>query len=42
MAIGEREVGLIFDGHQGIICSVSKVLGSKFHAHCYSHVQELM
>ena len=40
MAIGEREVVIISDEHQGIIRSVSKVLGSKFHAHCYSHVKE--
>ena len=40
IVIGETEVVIISDKHQGIIRSVSKVFGSEFHAHCYRHVKE--
>ncbi|KAJ9678996.1 hypothetical protein PVL29_021040 [Vitis rotundifolia] len=40
MVIGEREVIIISDRHQGIICSVSEVFGSENHAHCYQHIKE--
>ena len=40
MVIGERDVILISDRHQGIIRSVSEVFGSENHAHCYRHIKE--
>ncbi|RVW30634.1 hypothetical protein CK203_041042 [Vitis vinifera] len=40
MVIGERDVIIIFDRHQGIIHSVSEVFGSENHAHCYRHIKE--
>ena len=40
MVIDEREVIIISNRHQGIICSVSKVFGSENHAHCYRHIKE--
>ena len=40
MVISEREVVIISNRHQGIICSISKVFGSKFYSHCYCHVKE--
>ena len=40
MVIGERDVIIIFDRHQGIIRSVSEVFGSENHAHCYRHIKE--
>ena len=40
MVISERKVVIIFNRHQGIIHSVSKVFGSEFHAHCFHHVKE--
>ena len=40
MVIGERDVIIIFDRHQGTIHSVSEVFGSENHAHCYCHIKE--
>ncbi|RVW82503.1 hypothetical protein CK203_046270 [Vitis vinifera] len=40
MVIGERDVIIISDRHQGIIRSVSEVFGSENHAHCYRHIKE--
>ena len=40
MVIGEREVIIISDRHQWIICSVLEVFDSENHAHCYRHIKE--
>ncbi|RVW39291.1 hypothetical protein CK203_085102 [Vitis vinifera] len=40
MVIGERDVIIISDRHQGIIRSVSEVFGSENHAYCYRHIKE--
>ena len=40
MVIGERDVIIISDRHQGIIRSVLEVFGSENHAHCYRHIKE--
>ncbi|KAL6336197.1 hypothetical protein AAG906_011079 [Vitis piasezkii] len=40
MVIGEKDVIIIFDRHQGIICCVLEVFGSENHAHCYRHIKE--
>ena len=40
MVIGEREVIIISNKHQGIIYSASKVFGSENHAHYYRHMKE--
>ena len=40
MVIGERDVIIISNKHQGIICSVSKVFCSENHAHCYRHIKK--
>ncbi|RVW93709.1 hypothetical protein CK203_043404 [Vitis vinifera] len=40
MVIGERDVIIISDRHQGIIRSVSEVFGSENHAHYYHHIKE--
>ena len=38
--VGEREVVTILDRHQSILCSVSEVFGSDYHAHFYHHIKE--
>ena len=35
-----KEVFIISDRHQGILCSVSKLFGIGNHAYCYRHVKE--
>ena len=40
MVIGEREVIIISNRHQGIIHSVSEVFDCENHAHCYRHIKE--
>ena len=40
MVIGEKEVIIIFDKHQGIIYSASEVFSSENHAHYYRHMKE--
>ena len=40
IVIGEREVIIISNRHQGIIHSVSEVFDCENHAHCYRHIKE--
>lgn len=40
LAIGQGEVVIISDRHQGIIRIVLEIIVSECHAHCYHHIKE--
>ena len=35
-----KEIMIISDGHQGILCSVLELFGTENHAYCYHHLKE--